>query len=142
MHGPPDVFPHNEGLNQERILDLKVQRTQNSNKGETVDSGGNGEDPPDVKPTGGNGEDPSDSLQEKMEKTHLIRCSKEEMEKTHLIRCLAINPHALYVTYRRKSGEAPSQIRRGNGEDLPDSVSGPEDNIGKPEILVSKKTAN
>ncbi|VDO15488.1 unnamed protein product [Rodentolepis nana] len=55
-----------------------------------------------VKPTGGNGEDPSDSLQEKMEKTHLIRCSKEEMEKTHLIRCLAINPHALYVTYRRK----------------------------------------
>ncbi|VDO01395.1 unnamed protein product [Rodentolepis nana] len=46
-----------------------------------------------------------------MEKTHLIRCSKEEMEKTHLIRCLAINPHALYVTYRRKSGEAPSQIR-------------------------------
>ncbi|VDO08726.1 unnamed protein product [Rodentolepis nana] len=51
-----------------------------------------------------------------MEKTHLIRCSKEEMEKTHLIRCLAINPHALYVTYRRKSGEAPSQIRRGNGE--------------------------
>ncbi|VDO09031.1 unnamed protein product [Rodentolepis nana] len=40
----------------------------------------------------------------------------EEMEKTHLIRCLAINPHALYVTYRRKSGEAPSQIRRGNGE--------------------------
>ncbi|VDN99174.1 unnamed protein product [Rodentolepis nana] len=28
-----------------------------------------------VKPTGGNGEDPSDSLQEKMEKTHLIRCS-------------------------------------------------------------------
>uniref|UniRef100_A0A0R3TCU1 Endo/exonuclease/phosphatase domain-containing protein n=1 Tax=Rodentolepis nana TaxID=102285 RepID=A0A0R3TCU1_RODNA len=78
-----------------------------------------------VKPTGGNGEDPSDSLQEKMEKTHLIRCSKEEMEKTHLIRCLAINPHALYVTYRRKSGEAPSQIRRGNGEDLPDSVSSP-----------------
>ncbi|VDO11299.1 unnamed protein product, partial [Rodentolepis nana] len=38
-------------------------------------SRGNGEDPPDVKPTGGNGEDPSDSLQEKMEKTHLIRCS-------------------------------------------------------------------
>ncbi|VDO02165.1 unnamed protein product [Rodentolepis nana] len=88
---------------------------------ETVDRG-NGEDPPDVKPTGGNGEDPSDSLQEKMEKTHLIRCSKEEMEKTHLIRCLAINPHALYVTYRRKSGEAPSQIRRENGEDPPDSV--------------------
>ncbi|VDO00884.1 unnamed protein product [Rodentolepis nana] len=44
------------------------------------------------------------------------------MEKTHLIRCLAINPHALYVTYRRKSGEAPSQIRRENGEDPPDSV--------------------
>ncbi|VDN99169.1 unnamed protein product [Rodentolepis nana] len=105
-------------------------------------AGGNGEDPPDVKPTGGNGEDPSDSLQEKMEKTHLIRCSKEEMEKTHLIRCLAINPHALYVTYRRKSGEAPSQIRRGNGEDLPDLVFSAQDKDENPKILGSKKTAN
>uniref|UniRef100_A0A0R3TN63 MABP domain-containing protein n=1 Tax=Rodentolepis nana TaxID=102285 RepID=A0A0R3TN63_RODNA len=84
----------------------------------------------------GNGEDPPDSIQEEMEKTHLIRCSKEEMEKTHLIRCLAINPHALYVTYRRKSGEAPSQIRRGNGEDPPDLVSSSKDKDGKPKIYT------
>ncbi|VDO00504.1 unnamed protein product [Rodentolepis nana] len=54
-----------------------------------------------VKPTGGNGEDPSDSLQEKMEKTHLIRCSDGEdppdsvssprdKKKTHLNRCPAL----------------------------------------------------
>ncbi|VDO11957.1 unnamed protein product [Rodentolepis nana] len=112
---------------------------------------GNGEDPPDVKPTGGNGEDPSDSLQEKMEKTHLIRCSKEEMEKTHLIRCLAeemVMTHlircpalkttqthlircpalktrtwSLIVKPTGGNGEDPSDSQGGNGEDPPDSVS-------------------
>ncbi|VDO13431.1 unnamed protein product [Rodentolepis nana] len=34
---PADVFPHNEGLDQKRISDLKMQRTQSSNKGEIVD---------------------------------------------------------------------------------------------------------
>ncbi|VDO16556.1 unnamed protein product [Rodentolepis nana] len=52
-----------------------------------------------VKPTGGNGEDPSDSLQEKMEKTHLIRCSKEEMEKTHLIRCPSLKTMTVNQRY-------------------------------------------
>uniref|UniRef100_A0A0R3TYE2 RanBD1 domain-containing protein n=1 Tax=Rodentolepis nana TaxID=102285 RepID=A0A0R3TYE2_RODNA len=89
---------------------------------DSVFKGGNGEDPPDSVSSGGNGDDPPDS----------VSSSKDNgTEKTHLIRCPALetrNPHAPYVTYRRKW--------------TPDSVSSSKDKDGKPETLGSKKTAN
>ncbi|VDO14290.1 unnamed protein product [Rodentolepis nana] len=109
-----------------------------------MEPGGNGEDPPDVKPTGGNGEDPSDSLQEKMEKTHLIRCSpEEEMEKTHLIRCPALktSTESQRYWYTGGNGEDPpdSVFKGGNGEDPPDSVSSGGNGDDPPDSVSSSK---